>query len=813
MHLLGDKMLKNFFKTAFRNLFKYRTYTIINIVGFAIGLASCITILLYVQYELSFDDFHKNADRIYRVSVKGLVGNNGFNMAVTAPPMAKALVDDYPEVINATRMQRADNMLIRTKDKIFIENNFLWADSTFFEVFTYPLIFGEKNQVLTEPHTVVLTEKLAMKYFGRLDVVGEMLEFEDFTPYMISGVCENPPENSHAKFDMLASLSSLGYYNSGLWLNHSFYTYILLKEDADSEMLQGKLKEIVIKYVGPQLQSLIGASYEKFIKNGGSFEYNLQPLKDIHLNSDLEYEIEVNGNITYVYIFSLIAIFILVIASINFMNLSTARSATRAREVGVRKVLGSNMGQLIKQFLTESILLTTMAMTFAILLVYLMLPVFNKIAGMQFEFSLFDSWFAIPYLLLTIFIVGMLAGLYPAFYLASFKPVNVLKTSLASGGKESFLRKGLVIFQFSISIFLFISTLLVQNQLSYIQNKNLGWDKDHILVIKRAWAVENNEEAIRTEMLKYPGISTFSSSGTLFGREVGSTVFRKPDAPRSEQHLLSIMTSKYDLEKTFKLELVDGRFFSRDFVSDSNAVIINESAVRLLGLEEPVVGKQLILPGDTPENDYYINIIGVMKDFHFESLHTPIRPLLIFWHNRWPAYITMRISPENVKETIAHVEKVWKDFIPSKPIEYFFMDEDFDRLYKAEVSTSKIFTSFSILAIFIACLGLFGLATFTTVQRTKEIGIRKTMGASIPGIIYLLTKQFSLWVLYANIIAWPAAYFFIRSWLNNFEYRIDISLLSFLIAGFAALVIAIITVIFQALKAALANPVDSMRYE
>lgn len=805
-------MLGNFFKIAFRNFIKHKTNTFINIAGFAIGLASCILILLYVSYELSYDRFHEKADDIYRISVRGTVGGNEFNQAVTSPPMGHALVNDYPEVLNSVRLQASDNMLIRNKEIIFIENNFIWADSTFFEIFSYNMLYGNPETALDAPHTIVLTEKLAQKYFGRVDVVGETMEFEDYTPYKITGVCENPPLNSHFSFDMLASLSSLGYHNSPYWLNHSFYTYLLLQEGYNPGELKTKFPGLIEKYIGPQLQEILGQTMEQFTGEGGIFEYSLQPLVDIHLKSDLEYEIEANGNITYVYIFSIIALFILVIACINFMNLSTASSTTRAREVGVKKVLGSNIGQLVRQFLTESIILTTIAMGFALLLTFLLLPYFNEIAGKEFVFSLISEWYTIPVILVTIIFVGTIAGIYPAFYLSSFEPVKVLKTSLTSGGKGSALRKGLVVFQFSISIFLFISTLVVQDQLDYLQDKNLGWDKDNILVVKRAWAIENNEDAIGAELLKNPDIQTFSTSGHIPGRNFGVSVFRNSEAPRGEQHLMSIMTSKYDLDKTFKFELVDGRFFSRDFPSDSVAVVLNESAVKVLGMEDPI-GKHVTQPGSSPENDFNLTVIGVIKDFHFESLHHKIRPLLIFYHRDWPRFITMRISPINVRETIAYVEDTWKKFIPDKPFEYFLMDEDFGKLYDDEVRTSKIFSSFSLLAIFIACLGLFGLATFTTMQRTREIGIRKTMGASVPEIVYLLSKQFSAWVLLANIVAWPAAYYFMTEWLTSFEYRIDLSYSSFLIAGSAAFIVALLTVIYHSVKAAVANPADSLRYE
>ena len=805
-------MLRNFFKIAYRNLIKNRIYTFINIAGFAIGLASCIIILLFVNYEMSYDDFFETSNDIYRVTAQGTIGGKAFNQAVTAPPMAKALMDDYPEVIKATRIMPTPNMLIRNGDIIFIENNFFWADSLFFEVFPYKLILGDPTKVLDADHTVVLTKKLALKYFGRVDIVGEVMEFEDFTPYTVTGVCEDTPENSHFKFDMLASISSLGWDKSDFWLNHAFYTYIQLRPGFDPRELESKFPTMIKKYIAPQIKPLIGMDLDKYYENGGFFGYTLQPIKDIHLKSNIEYEIGPNGSITYIYIFSIIALFILIIACINFMNLSTARATTRAREVGVRKVLGSNMLQLLRQFLTESIILTTIAMIFAILLVYIALPFFNDVAGKNFHFDLFGSFYTIPLLLLTIIVVGTLAGIYPAFYLSSFQPVKVLKTTLTSSGKSSYLRSGLVIFQFSISIFLFIATFVIQDQLYYVQNKNLGWDKDNLIVIKRAWAVEDNEEAFIEKLKQNPNILDVTSSGHIPGKGFGMTVFRKENAPRSEQLLLNVITAKMDFDKTFKLDLKGGRFFSPEFPSDSNSVVVNESLVKMMGIENPV-GSDLIMPGESDDKDFRFHIIGVVKDFHYESFHQIIKPLIIFLDRQWPFYITTRVTSNNVKETIEYLKSTWKEFIPDKPFEYFFMDEDFAKLYDNEIRTAKIFTTFSILAIVIACLGLFGLTTYSTMTRRKEIGIRKTLGASIPGIIVMFSMQLSKWVLFANLIAWPLAYFFADKWLSNFEYKVDLTLMSFVLAGLLAFLIAIVTVTYQSLKAALANPVNSLRYE
>ncbi len=808
-------MLSNFFKIAFRNILRNKIYSFVNIAGFAIGLASCLIIMVYVSYELSYDNFHDNADRIYRVTVHGKLGDNEFNLASTPPPMAETLLDTYPEVVNTVRLQPSENMLIRTgneNNENFIENDFIWADSSFFDFFTYKLIIGENNNVLAEPHTVVLTKSTAMKYFGRLDVIGTILEFEDFTPYKITGVCEDPPSNAHFSFDIIASLKSLDYDDGDFWLGNPFNTYIMFTENANVIQFEDKIQELITKYVGPQIQNAIGSSIEELQNSGGYYHYGLQALTSIHLESDLQEEIEANSDILYIYIFSFIALFILAIACINFMNLSTARSIMRAKEVGVRKVMGSHIGQIIRQFLSESIIVTAIAMILAVGLAYLFLPYFSDIAGKEYSFQIMSEWYSIPLILLAILVVGFLAGIYPAVYLSSFRPIKVLKTSLSSVESGSSLRKILVVFQFSVSIMLIIGTLVINDQLSFVQNKNLGWDKEQVFVIKRAWAIQDNEEVMKNELLKNPNILTFTSSWAVPGRVRGNFLVWNPETPRGTQHLIDGMSVKYDFDKTFGVEVKEGRLFSKEFLSDSTAVVLNESAVRILGYEDPI-GKRFTFPGANEEQDFNLTIIGVVKDFHYESLHHKIGPMVMLLERGWPGFVSMKIRPENVQATVAFANQVWAKYIPDKPFEYFFADDDFARLYENEKRTGKIFSSFSTLAVIIACLGLFGLATFVTNQRRKEIGIRKTLGASVYSIVYLLSKQFSIWVILANLIAWPVAYYFMGEWLSNFEYRIGVSFVSFVLAAVLVFLIALFTVAYQSVRAAMANPVDSIRYE
>jgi putative ABC transport system permease protein len=803
-------MIRNYMKIALRNLLKFKAYSFINIAGLAIGIAACMMILLYIKDELSYDRFNEKADQIYRVHTMGKLAGNEINIAVSPPPLGETLVREYPEVVQCTRLMPNTTMLIRYKDNVFNEANFFWADSTLFDVFTIPFIKGDPKTALAQPHTVVLTEKLAKKYFGNEDPIDKIMNFEDGTPYTVKGVVKNCPANAHFHYEIFASIASLGLGDTPFWIANNFFTYIVLKKGVPGSQLEAKLPDFVKKYAGPQMRELFGASYDDLRKTGTRYEFQMQPLTSIHLNSHLDYELEPNSDIKYIYIFSIIAVFILLIACINFMNLSTARSVIRSKEVGIRKVLGSNKSQLVKQFLAESILLTLISVIAAIALVEIFLPSFNSLAGKELHTSYFNNFLAIPALIAAVLIVGLIAGSYPAFFLSSFKPVTVLKGKL-NGSGGSWLRSGLVVFQFAISIVLFIGTFVVYGQLKYVQQKSLGFDRDHVLVITRAWALEK-QNTFKNELLNNTHIAGASFTDNIPGRNFGQTVFKPEGTSSPQQYILAVMSTDYDFAKTMKLKLSIGRFFSKENITDSLAVVLNESAVKLLGITDPV-GKRIISPGRTAEQNVSYTIVGVLKDFHFESLHQKIRPLGIFLNRGLTAYLPVRIGAGDVTGSVSFIESQWKKFVPDKPFEYFFMDDDYNKLYQSEQKTGEIFTVFSVLAIFIACLGLFGLAAFTAERRTKEIGIRKVLGASTPGIVILLSREFTKWVLLANLIAWPLAYYFMTNWLQNFAYRIDPGPGIFFLAAVAALFIALITVSFQAIKVAVANPVGALRSE
>ena len=800
-------MVKNYLKIALRNLLKYKAYSLINILGLAVGIAACIMILLYVTDELSYDKYNLKAEQIYRIRGRALLQGREFNMAVSPAPTGATFVKDFPEVIQYARFLPSANMLIRYKENVFSENRFFWADSTIFDVFTIPFVKGNPKTALNQPHTIVLTESLANKYFGNEDPLNKIMNFEDGTPYTVTGVVKDCPSNSHFHYDIFASMASINAGKSNEWVNNNFYTYIVLKKGASASSLQAKIPALVKKYAGPQFYQALGITFEDWQKKGNAYEFFLQPLTSIHLHSHLNNEVEANSDIRYVYIFSITAIFILLIACINFMNLATARSATRSKEVGVRKVLGSNKIQLVKQFLIESFLLTFISIIIAIFLVEAFLPSFNNLAGKHLHTHYFNNLIAIPALFFTVLLVGLISGSYPAFFLSSFKPSKVLKGK-AAGKKGSWLRSGLVVFQFSISIILFIGTFIIYNQMRFIQETNLGFNKENVLVLQRAWALESHTTAFKDELKKNSNIISASNTNDLPGRTSSESVFKLENAPASQNYLMCLISTDDDFARTMGIELVKGRYFLKNNISDSSAVVINESAAKTFNLKEPI-GKRIIFAGDNRIG----TIIGVVKDFHINSLHQKIEPLVISLRRGFTAYLPIRISSNNIPATISLIKDEWKKFVPNKPFEYFFLDEDLNRLYQSEQKTGEILTSFSILAIFIACLGLFGLATFTAERRTKEIGIRKALGASTPGIIILLSKEFAKWVLISNIIAWPIAYFFMNKWLQDFAYRINMHFTIFILAGSAALIIAILTISIQAIKAAIASPIVSLHYE
>ncbi|MEP6949772.1 MAG: ABC transporter permease [Ginsengibacter sp.] len=805
-------MIKNYLKIALRNLWKNKAFSAINILGLATGLAVCLLIVLYVVDELSYDKYNINANRIYRINADIYFNNTEANMAVAPEPLAPALKRDYPVVEQIARLNYQGDILVKKDNHNVQDHHSVFADSTFFSVFTIPMIAGNALTALKEPNSIVIDETTARKYFNSTDVLGKTLYVDNSTNCKITGVIKDIPKQSHFHFSFIRPRGK----DNESWLSNNAYTYILVKPGVGQAQMQHYVDATVNNYLAKALQEQLHASLKDLQGKGNHFIYSLMPVTDIHLHSDKSYEFEAGGNITYVYIFSMIAIFILLIACVNFMNLSTARSANRAKEVGIRKVAGSSRSHLITQFLTESVLLSFFSLLLAILLAVLLMPLFNQLAGKEMYVStLFSTWL-FPVMIVLVLVVGCIAGSYPAFYLSSFQPIQVLKGKVANGFKNSWLRSGLVVFQFSISIMLIIGTIVIYNQLNYIRDKKVGYNRDQVLVLHNAYNLNEQIKTFRNELLNIPGVSGATISGDLptspnFDNEGW---FRDAGFDATKTVIFTNFYVDENYIPTLGMEMEKGRNFSKEFPSDSTGVILNEAAVKLLGFKDPLK-ETLYRPNFSqsgPLTAIAYHIVGIVKDFNFSSMHQTVGPLIIqLGDNR--GSIALRVNSGNIPSIINSAESKWKNMAPGQPFNYSFMDADFNNIYIAEQQTGKLFITFAVFAIFIGCLGLFGLVTYAAEQRTKEIGVRKVLGASVSGIVAMLSKDFAKLVLVASLIAFPVAWWAMNEWLKSFAYRIHISWWVFLIAGVTAIMIALITVSFQAIKAAVANPVKSLRTE
>ncbi|MFT3911711.1 MAG: ABC transporter permease [Ferruginibacter sp.] len=809
-------MFKNNFKIALRNLWRNKMLSFINITGLAIGLACFTLIALYVIDELSYDRYNEKADRIYRVNSDIRFGGTDLKLAVCSDPMGATLKKDYPQVEQYTRIYNSDGPKRIKKDNAYItEMNVANADSTLFDVFTLPAIAGNTKTALNEPNTVVITETMAKKYFGNTNAVGKMLETSENnrTLYMVTAVIKDIPHNSHFNFDMLFSMDNVDY-NFGNFLSHNFQTYIVLKKGTDYKAFEKNFKIVIDKYIMPQAKQFMQVSnMDEFEKSGNKLIYSLMPVTDIHLHSDRSAEVGVNSNIQYVYIFSAVAIFILLLACINFMNLSTARSSNRAKEVGIRKVLGSERKVLMRQFLTESTTTALISLIISLIIAWLVLPLFNDISSKSLSLSQLFSTSFLPFLLLLPFVVGIIAGSYPAFYLSAFKPINVLKGKISTGAKGSYLRSSLVVIQFTTSIILIIGTIVVYRQLNFIQTKKLGFNKDQVLIINGARALRDKVQPFKNEVLNMPGVISATVTGFLpvsSSSRNDNTFSREAVMDMKNGFNMQVWGIDHDYIKTMGMKVLKGRGFQKEFMSDSSAVIINEATASILGYDNPV-GKK-IYQSDGNGNSTAFNIIGVVENFHYESLRQNIGPLSMVLLPT-SGFECFKVNTSNIKGLLTQIEAKWKAMAPEMPFSYRFLDDAFNEMYSSEQRVGKVAMSFSLLAILIACLGLFGLATFMAEQRTKEIGIRKVLGATVGNITGLLSKDFIKLVAISALFAFPVAWWFMNKWLQDFAYRIDIGWWIFIAAGGMALLIALITVSFQAIKAALANPVKSLRTE
>ncbi len=806
-------MVKNYILIAFRNAWRNKGYTLINLLGLAIGIASSIIILLFVLDELGYDRHNEHFRNIYRICISGKIQGNEMEAALSNAPMGATLKSDFPEVKEYSRLYTFEGEpVVRYEDHVFIEEHFYYADSTFFNVFTAPAIFGDPQQMLNRPNTVVLTEEIAQKYFGNDDPVGKMLKVgQSEENFEVTGVVEGFPENSHFRFNMLASMTSIYIADLNRWLGNNNYTYILLQEGFDPDELEAKFPQLLETHMGPQLEELLGMTLEEFFATGNKYGYFLQPLKDIHLESDLQFEINPGGSKNSVVIFSVIAIFLIIIASINFMNLATASAAKRATVVGIRKVAGAGKQRLVWQFLTESFLITILALILAIILVELFLPGFNNLSGKSLQIgSIKLSYLLIGLLLIGIF-VGITSGAYPAFFLSSFKPVDVLKSGAMRGIRGSYLRSILVTFQFIVTIILFICTIVVNRQMNYIQQKDLGFDKENLVVIDRADVLEEQQEVFRQELLKNPAIYKVTASSAVPGGLIGDNVYLPEGATSEETHAINNIWADWHFKETYGLELIEGRWFQEENPTDSFALILNESAVRALGYDDPLNKRIYTTFGEDSEAPH--PIIGVVKDFNFQSLHQEIRPLVIQFAEFGTLKLSIRINGNQTNSTLVYIENTWNSFMEVQPVHMTFLDEDLATLYQNDENTATVFSIFSMLAIFIASLGLLGLASFSAAQRTKEVGIRKAMGASISSVLVTLSREFVWLILFATVAAWPLGYFFMKNWLQDYPDRVTIEPMIFVISSLLAFIIAAVTIVLRIYQAASTNPVYCLRYE
>ncbi|MBU8923035.1 MAG: ABC transporter permease [Bacteroidales bacterium] len=785
-------MISNYIKVAIRNMTRHKTYTIINLAGLAIGIACSVLMLMWVADELSFDRFHSKSDRIYRLLVEPYQAS-GKPLAVSAPILAGKMQDEFPEVENAVRMRNSSTLLMSAGESKFYESSGILADPSFFEIFDFPFIKGDPATALTDLYSIVLTESLAEKYFGKENPIGKTVRINNKTDFLVTGVIADIPGNSHLRFGFVRPFDLLKEAGRDFedWGAVSYHTYALLYENASPAAVDEKLIALINREEPDR-----------------TVNYYLQPLKETHLHSDFVFDNAVTGNILYVYIFSAGAIFILLIACINFMNLATARSGIRAREVGMRKVVGAARSDIIRQFFGESILASMIALAVAIALIQTTLPFFNELSGKELAFNLLATpQLAFGLLALTL-VTGLISGSYPALFLSSFKPVKVLKGSRGSTGSGSKFRRVLVVLQFSLTIILIIGTMVVHQQLGHIRSRELGYDSDHIIVMPMRGEIRTQHETLKEELIKDPAILSVTAASSIpTNISISASSGTWEGKPEDVSVQIHINTVDYSYLETFKMEMASGEFFSKDRTTDADNFVVNEAAVAAMGLSDPIGAGFDILGSEES------TIIGVVKDFNYESARTNIEPMVMVIADQWKRYVCVRINGNDISGAISTMESNWKDLAPAFPFEYSFLDERIDALYRAEQRMMTLFNYFTGLAMFIACLGLFGMASFTAERRTKEIGIRKALGASETDIVKLLSMEFSKLVLLANVIAWPVAWLAMNRWLQSFAYRVDLSIWVFAAAGAAAFAVAFLTVASQAIKAAVTRPVEALKYE
>lgn len=807
----------SFLKLFFRNSLRNRTFTLLNIFGLAIGMAAFIVIMLWVRDELSFDRYNINSDRIYRMTYFTRLNGNDGTSAYCPAPLSKTLLKDYPEVEKSVRFRNYGKSIIKYNNNSYTEDKIIYADSSVFDVFTLPVIKGNPEAALKVPFTVAVSESVAKKYFGDEDPVNKLLKFDNKTDYRVTAVFKDIPRTSHFHFDFIVSIYSDKEYLQDIWLNNNFFTYILLKKNADPVAFEKKMPQLVERYVAPQAAQALGTTWENLLGKGILLKFGIQNIRNIHLSTDVTSGFEAGGDLKYVYIFILIAVFIILLACINFTNLATARSTTRLKDVGIRKVFGVQRSKLSFQFMLESFLIVFAAYIIAMVLTELSLPFFNRLTEKNLSINYFDIGF-IAAVFGLVLIISVLAGSYPAIYLSSFKPISILRGEMIKGRKKTSFRSILVVGQFTISLILLSSVLILNKQMRFIQNKNLGYNREQLLVINNTNLLEKNIENFKNQLKANPQILSVSGSGFLpspSNRNNGS-LWR--DGIMSNDPLqFTHFFVDYEYIKTFDMNIISGRSFSKEFSTDSSAIVINQAAVKLLGWKDPI-GRKIgaILRSDFDVNkpvlDVY-TIIGVVEDFNYSSLHDKVGPLALYLKGS-NELITCRIRPDtNIPEIVSFLKSKWNENAPDQPFEDYFVADSLHRQYGGELRLGTILGIFTGLAFFVSCLGLFGLALFASEQRKKEIGLRKVNGSGIGQIVWLLTSDFTKLILIASVIACPVSYYLMSKWLQNFAYRTVISWWIFALTILLSCIVALATIGFQAYKAASTNPVDTLRAE
>jgi putative ABC transport system permease protein len=807
-------MFNNLLKHSIRSFKRQRSYIIINILGLSIGIACSLLIALYVINEAGYDRYNIKKDRIIRLILNGKIGGQEITGAFTSAPMGPTMAREFPEVEDFLRMNSRGPPVVDYNNQTFTEEHLIEADSSFFNFFSIPVLKGDPKDLLNAPRKVVLSESTANKIFGKENPIDKAIKIgADTVPFIVSGVMADIPGNSHFEANIISAFMTNPSSKSTIWLSNSFSTYLLLKPNSTYATIDEKIPELLIKYVGPEVQKLMGISINDFMAQGNKYRFYSQKLTDIHLDPSIQQQFKPASDPKYLKIFGSIAILIVLIAAINFMNLSTAQASRRAKEVGIKKIGGSSRGMLIAQFLFESFILSFISLILALIFIKVTLPYFNNLLGVNLVLDLLANFYIIPVLLLFSLFVGFLSGSYPAFFLSSFNPYEVLKGNVRNSMKNGWLRRVLVVFQFAVSILLIIGTMIMYRQIKYMLNKDVGFNKEQLIVINRGGALGTKLKSFKDAVKGIHGVINIASSTAVPGRNNNNNGYMM-EGRKDETFLMQSNWIDYDYLDTYGMTIVSGRSFNQSFTTDQQACLVNESAVKEFGIDN-LEKTRFLQPTPGSDKPNYLQVIGVVKNFNFVSLRNPIEPYIFCFKTdeMIGGYLSVKLSADNYSETITEIEKKWKEFTSNDPLQYYFVDEDFEQMYIQEKQNAQMAVIFSILAIFIAALGLFGLTSYTVEQRTKEIGVRKAMGSSVSGIYVVISKEIILLISISALIAWPIVYYWAGKWLGNFYFKVSIGLLTFIAGLTIALGIAIITISYRILRAAMVNPAQSLKYE